>query len=86
MQLFTKFNVEALARGDMEARSVFYSSALQNGWMSRNEVRDKEDMDRSDQEGADDLTVQSNMIDLDKLGKLGQEPQQKQIGSGQEAA
>lgn len=39
-----EFNRNALARANMEARSSFYSSALQNGWMNRDEVRARENM------------------------------------------
>lgn len=39
-----EFNVEGLLRGDSAARSNFYQSALQNGWMTINEVRALENM------------------------------------------
>lgn len=71
MRFFAKFNVNALLRGDMKARAAFSSTMVQNGIFTRNEIRNLEDMDRSDQAGADDLTVQSNMIDLDQLAKVG---------------
>lgn len=34
-----RFNVEAFLRADSEGRSAFYTSALQGGWMTINEVR-----------------------------------------------
>lgn len=34
-----EFNIEGLLRGDGTARSAFYGSALNNGWMTINEVR-----------------------------------------------
>ena len=39
-----EFNIEGLLRGDSAARSAFYNAALQNGWMTINEVRALENM------------------------------------------
>lgn len=36
--------VEGLLRGDTKSRYDAYASALQNGWMSRNEVRVRENL------------------------------------------
>jgi HK97 family phage portal protein len=41
---YIKFNVTALMRGDAKARAEFYQIALQNKWMTRDEVRVLEDM------------------------------------------
>lgn len=65
--LFAEFSLEGLLRGDSAARSAFYNTALQNGWMTRNEVRRLENLPAV--EGGDILTVQSNMIALADLGK-----------------
>jgi len=62
---FVEHNVEGLLRADSAARANFYSTALQNGWMSRNEVRRKENL--PEVEGADELTVQVNLAPIDKL-------------------
>ncbi|WP_296988181.1 phage portal protein [Thalassospira sp. UBA1131] len=43
-----KFFPQGLLRGDTKARKEFYQSALQWGWMSPNEVREKEDMNPRD--------------------------------------
>lgn len=37
-----RFNVESLMRGDTQARSEYFVKAIQNGWMSPNEVRQLE--------------------------------------------
>lgn len=42
--LFVKLNVNALMRGDMTGRAAFYNSGITAGWMTRNEAREKEDM------------------------------------------
>lgn len=67
LSYFAEYSIEGLLRGDSAARSAFYNTALQNGWMSRNEVRRLENLPPV--EGGDILTVQSNMISLDMLGK-----------------
>jgi HK97 family phage portal protein len=41
---YAKFNVNAILRGDMKARSDFYTKMLQNGAFSPNEIRNLEDM------------------------------------------
>lgn len=61
-----RFAVEGLLRADSQGRANFYTSALQNGWMTRNEVRALEDLPPLD--GGDVLTVQLNLTPLDKLG------------------
>lgn len=38
----TKFNLDGLLRGDMKTRAEYYSKAIQNGWLTRNEVRELE--------------------------------------------
>lgn len=43
---FAEFLVDALERADAKTRSEFYASALQNEWMSRNEVRERENLNR----------------------------------------
>lgn len=37
-QLFVKFNVEGLLRGDYQSRMEGYAVARQNGWMSANDI------------------------------------------------
>ncbi len=56
---YTKFNPNALMRGAAKDRAEFYAKALgaggTKGWMTQNEVRALEDMDRSNEPGADQL-------------------------------
>lgn len=66
-RFFAEYSIEGLLRGDTAARSAFYTTALQNGWMTRNEVRRLENLPPV--EGGNILTVQSNMIALSQLGK-----------------
>jgi HK97 family phage portal protein len=62
---FVEFNLEGLLRADSSARAAFYSQMTQNGVMTRNEVRSKENLPQF--EGGDALTIQSNMMSIDKL-------------------
>lgn len=43
-----KFNLDGMLRGDTKTRAEYYQRAIQNGWMSRNEVRELENMNPSD--------------------------------------
>lgn len=45
---YAEFLIDALERADAKTRSEFYASALQNEWMTRNEVRERENMNRID--------------------------------------
>jgi HK97 family phage portal protein len=59
---FAEHNVDALLRGDAQSRSAFYHSAINDGWMSRNEVRKLENLDPA--EGGDVFLVQGAMVPL----------------------
>ena len=65
--IYSKFSMNDLYRGDMAARTTFYKEMLQTGVMSINEVRGKENMNPV--EGGDTHTVQINQIALDRLGE-----------------
>ena len=45
-QVFIKFNVDGLLRGDYQSRMNGYATARQNGWMSANDIRELENLDR----------------------------------------
>ena len=66
--IYIEHNVEGLLRTDSAARASFYTTALQNGWMSRAEVRQKENL--APKPGTDELTVQVNMTNLQDLPKV----------------
>ena len=56
---YFEFLVDAMLRGDQQARAEYFTAAIQNGWMSRNEVRQLEN--RNPVEGGDDFLVPLNM-------------------------
>lgn len=66
---FVKFNVEGLLRGDYQSRMSGYATARQNGWMSANDIRELENLDRIPAEDGGDLyLVNGNMLPLNKAG------------------
>ena len=65
-QIYSKFLLNDLYRGDMQSRASFYTQMLQNGVLNINEVREREDLNPTD--GGDTHVVQVNQIALDKLG------------------
>ncbi|MDK1075720.1 phage portal protein, partial [Cronobacter sakazakii] len=65
--IFAEFSVEGLLRADSAGRAAYYTSALQNGWMSRNDVRRLENLPPI--EGGDIYTVQLNLTPLEDLKK-----------------
>ena len=66
---FFKFNVEGLLRGDYQSRMTGYATARQNGWMSANDIRELENLDRIPSEDGGDLyLVNGNMLPLEKAG------------------
>lgn len=67
-QYFAEFAIEGLLRADSAARSAFYASAVQNGWMNRSTIAQLENLPPIP--GGDVFTVQSNLVPLDKLGEM----------------
>ena len=66
-RFFLRFNYEGLLRADSKGRSEMYASALQNGWMTRNQVRAKENMNTATAPGMDDYTAQSNLAGIERI-------------------
>lgn len=66
---FFKFNVDGLLRGDYQSRMNGYATARQNGWMSANDIRELENLDRIPAEQGGDLyLVNGNMTKLEDAG------------------
>ncbi|MBA5706163.1 phage portal protein [Pseudomonas fulva] len=64
---YAEFSLEAFLRADSAGRAAYLSTMGQNGYMTRNEGRHKENL--PSMPGGDILTVQSNLVPLDQLGK-----------------
>ena len=66
---FVKFNLEGLLRGDYQSRINGYATARQNGWMSANDIRELENLDRIPaEEGGDLYLINGNMLPLGDAG------------------
>ena len=66
---FMKFNVDGLLRGDYQSRMNGYAVGRQNGWMSANDIRELENLDRIPEElGGDLYLINGNMTKLQDAG------------------
>ena len=66
---FIKFNVDGLLRGDYQSRMNGYAIARQNGWMSANDIRELENLDRiPEEQGGDLYLINGNMTKLEDAG------------------
>ncbi len=71
-QYFMKFNVDGLLRGDYQSRMNGYAVGRQNGWMSANDIRELENLDRIPEElGGDLYLINGNMTKLADAGLFG---------------
>ena len=67
--IFIKFNVDGLLRGDYASRMGGYATARQNGWMSANDIRELENLDRIPKElGGDLYLINGAMTKLQDAG------------------
>ena len=66
---FVKFNVDGLMRGDYQSRMNGYAVGRQNGWMSANDIRELENLDRIPEGlGGDLFLINGNMMPLSMSG------------------
>lgn len=68
--LFLKYNLDSTLRVDSAGRASLYNILLQNGVLTRNEVRALENRNRSEDVGMDDFTVQMNLTPVKMLQLL----------------
>jgi len=68
LRFFAEFNLEGLLRADSQGRAALYNTFAQNGINTRNEIRARENL--PPMPGGDVLTVQSNLVPLDQLGRF----------------
>ena len=67
---FAKFNVDGLLRGDFQSRMNGYAVGRQNGWLSANDIRELEDLNRIPaEEGGDRYLCNGNMVDIKNAGQ-----------------
>ena len=81
---YAKFNVDGLMRGDFVTRMNGYAIARQNGWMSANEIRALENMNKipADQ-GGDLYLLNGNMISAMDAGTGGVNNEKKEVNDDQ---
>lgn len=60
---YVEFLVDSLLRGDQKSRYEAHHWALTDGWMNRNEVREKENLNRVD--GLDEYRIAANTMPAD---------------------
>lgn len=73
---YVKFNVEGLLRGDYQSRMNGYAIGRQNGWMSANDIRELENLDRIPaEEGGDLYLINGNMLPMRDAGAFANTPQ-----------
>lgn len=66
---FTKFSLNGILRGDMKTRMQFYSSGIQNGWMTPNQACEFEDLPTYGKEG-DRHFMQGALVPSDLIEKF----------------
>ena len=72
---FVKFNLDGLLRGDYQSRMNGYAIGRQNGWMSANDIRELENLDRIPTEDSGDLyLINGNMLPLKNAGAFADTP------------
>ena len=82
---FVKFNLEGLLRGDYQSRMNGYAIGRQNGWMSANDIRELENLDRIPAEvGGDLYLVNGNMLPLKDAGVFANTDERKEANSDEE--
>lgn len=69
---FFEHKIDGLLRGDSKSRNESYATAVQWGWMSRNDVRELENL--NPQEGLDTYLVPLNMISAEAAEAQPMEP------------
>ncbi len=68
-RFFVRFNLDGLLRGDYQSRMAGYAVGRQNGWMSTNDIRELENLDRIPPElGGDLYLINGNMTKLEDAG------------------
>lgn len=68
-EYFAKFNVNGLLRGDYQSRMQGYAVGRQNGWLSADDIRELEDMNKLPEgSGGDRYLVNGNMVDITNAG------------------
>jgi HK97 family phage portal protein len=74
-ELQAKMSLQGLMRGDAAQRAAFYASGIQNGWLTRADARDFEDLPGI--KGLDEPLMPANLMALSSQGAATQARQQQ---------
>lgn len=70
-EIFIRFNLDGLLRGAYKDRMDGYAIGRQNGWLSANDIRGLEELNRiPGEEGGDLYLVNGNMLPLNRAGSF----------------
>jgi HK97 family phage portal protein len=79
---YVKFNLDGLLRGDYQSRMNGYAIGRQNGWMSANDIRELENLDRIPaEEGGDLYLINGNMLPLKDAGAFANIDERKEVNT-----
>lgn len=76
---FFEYLVDALLRGDSEARAKFYKELYYMSVLSPNDIREKENMNPINDPNGDKYFVQQNMVPLDMISNIAAANQKKPL-------
>jgi HK97 family phage portal protein len=65
---FFKFSLNGLLRGDIKTRSAYYKEGIWAGWLSQNDIRQLEDLNKI--EGGNDYWIPTNLVPIDKYDEV----------------
>lgn len=68
-ELYCKFSLQGLLRGDTNTRKEFYSSGIQNGWLTPNQVCEFEDLPTYGKDG-DKHFLQGALVPIDMIATM----------------
>jgi len=68
-ELYCKFSLQGLLRGDTNTRKEFYSSGIQNGWLTPNQVCEFEDLPTYGKDG-DKHFLQGALVPIDMIAEM----------------
>jgi len=70
---FVRFNLSGLLRGDYQSRMQGYAVGRQNGWLSADDIRELEDMNRLPEGIGNKYLVNGNMVEVAQAGAWNKE-------------
>ena len=85
-EFFVEHNVDGLLRGDFATRMTGYASGRQWGWISVNDIREKENMNPLPDDDGDQYLVPTNMTTPELLANPPEPPPRSTAGAAADSA